>query len=326
MREHKVKLILNSPLKEFIAKFIQVKEAYGYRYKEERAHLGRFDRFLCNEGLNNIELPRPMVERWTAKRLNEQPKTQSNRICLIRQLGIYLNQQGIEAYIPDKKVEAIIRFDYTPYIFRKNEIKKIFEVCDNLKPNYRSPLRHLIMPEIFRLLYGCGMRVNEVLLLKVKHVDLYSGILTVYDGKFKKDRLVPVAISHVKRLRKYAALVGASKPNVFFFPAPDGGPLSKNTIYTNFRKFLLECGIQHKGRGYGPRLQDIRHSFAVHRLESWYRQGEDLNSKIQVLSIYMGHKNLSGTQRYLRLTPEIFPEITNHMEVSVGHIIPRRVK
>ena len=326
MREHKVKLIFKSPLKNLIVKFIQEKEACGYRYGEERAHLSRFDNFLCSKDLKSIELPRSMVECWTSKRLNERAKTQSNRICLIRQLSIYLNQQGVEAYILAKGIKSIARFDYTPYIFNRCEIKSIFEACDSLNPDCRSPLRHLIMPEVFRLLYGCGMRVNEVLRLKTKHVDIGSGILTVLDGKFKKDRLIPVAVSLIERLRKYAAIADVREPDAFFFPAPDGGPFSRNTIYSNFRKFLQQSGIQHKGRGIGPRLHDVRHSFAVHRLENWYKQGEDLNSKIQVLSTYMGHKNLSGTQRYLRLTPEIFPEITKRMEISVGHIIPRRAK
>ncbi len=70
MREHKVKLIFKSPLKNLIVKFIQEKEACGYRYGEERAHLSRFDNFLCSKDLKSIELPRSMVECWTSKRLN----------------------------------------------------------------------------------------------------------------------------------------------------------------------------------------------------------------------------------------------------------------
>jgi hypothetical protein len=56
----------------------------------------------------------------------------------------------------------------------------------------------------------------------------------------------------------------------------------------------------------------------------WYRQGADLRAKLPLLATYMGHKSLVGTQRYLRLTPEIFPDIIARLEKFVGHVIPRR--
>ena len=84
---------------------------------------------------------------------------------------------------------------------------------------------------------------------------------------------------------------------------------------------MRECGIPHKGRGKGPRLHELRHSFAVHKLESWYKQGGDLNTKLPVLATYLGHKSLAGTQRYLQLTPEIFPDINKRLEQFVGNLI-----
>jgi len=74
------------------------------------------------------------------------------------------------------------------------------------------------------------------------------------------------------------------------------------------------------------RLDFLRHAFAVHRLESWYRQGADLGVKLPLLATYMGHKNLISTQWYLHLTPEIFPDIVKQLEQFAGHVIPRRVK
>jgi integrase len=146
----------------------------------------------------------------------------------------------------------------------------------------------------------------------------------VLGGKFNKDRLVPMAPSMLARLRKYAAVLGKRDPSSVFFPAPDGGPYSIVTVYRVFRRLLRECGIAHGGRGKGPRLHDLRHAFAVHRLENWYRQGADLEAKLPVLAAYMGHKSLASTQRYLRLTPEIFPDIRKRLDESTGHVIPRR--
>src|SRR5438309_6073638 len=156
-------------------------------------------------------------------------------------------------------------------------------------------------------------------------VDLHQGIITVRQGKFRKDRLVPPALSLVKRLRNYADHFGSRPSDVIFFPGPSGGPFALRTVYTLFRELLLQCGIPHAGRGKGPRIHDYRHLFALHMLRRWYRDGEDLDAKLPLLATYLGHQHLSGTQRYLRLTAEIFPEITARVNAAFGEVIPRRM-
>ncbi|TAJ76065.1 integrase [bacterium] len=168
--------------------------------------------------------------------------------------------------------------------------------------------------------------MGEVLKLRVRDVDLNQGIVTVRQGKFRKDRLVPLALSLVNRLRQYAAGFENRPPDAIFFPAPNGGPFSLRTVYGLFRKLLLKCGIPHAGRGKGPRIHDFRHTFAVHTLLRWYRDGEDLDAKLPFLATYLGHQNLSGTQRYLHLTAELFPEITARVDAVFGEVIPRRIE
>jgi len=151
----------------------------------------------------------------------------------------------------------VIRPDFDPYIFRHHEIKKIVEAADRIAPEINAYMRHLIMPEVFRMLYCCGMRVSEVLHLRFSDVDLSAGILTVRRGKFDKDRLVPLATSLTARLRKYASALGERGAKAIFFPAPDGGPYSKRTVYGIFRRLLRDSGIPHGGKGKGPRLHDL---------------------------------------------------------------------
>ena len=136
----------------------------------------------------------------------------------------------------------------------------------------------------------------------------------VEQGKFRKDRLVPVTASLTERLRRYAIAMNLGKPESVFFPNPLGGVYSLKSVYSLFRRLLRQCGIPHGGRGQGPRLHDLRHTFAVHCLERWYRQGEDLNARLPLLVAYLGHQSLSGTQRYLRLTPAVFPDINARLE------------
>lgn len=322
MHEQKVKVTFHSPLAELMAGFLREKQACGYLYERESYELLRLDRFLCGTGLKVAGLPRDIVDEWTAKEANEKPGTQKLRVIRVRQFALFLRQKGIEAYVTESTRTPINRIEFTPYIFRRKEIENILQAVDRMPPDTRAPMRHRIMPEIFRLLYCCGMRVSEVLQLKVEDVDLGSGVLTVREGKFNKDRLVPMAPSITVRLRRYASVLGNASG--VFFPAPDGGPYSKVTVYHIFRQLLLACHIPHGGRGRGPRLHDLRHSHAVHKLESWYRQGADLGAKLPILSTYMGHKSLVGTQRYLHLTPEIFPDITDRLDQFAGHVIPRR--
>jgi integrase len=115
-------------------------------------------------------------------------------------------------------------------------------------------------------------------------------------------------------------------PDATFFPGPSGGPFSLGTVYTLFRKLLLQCGIPHAGRSKGPRIHDARHLFAVRVLRRWYQDGADLDAKLPLLATYLGHVNLSGTQRYLHLTAELFPEITARADAAFGDVIPGRVE
>jgi integrase len=313
-------------LAPFMDRFLQEKHACGYRYHEPTRILRHLDHFLVQEGLTSCDLPRSIAQKWLAKRTHESPRTHQQRIMVVRQFSRFLCRLGYSAYVPDATLAPREQSSFTPRILTPEEVRKLFQAVDALEPTARSPLRHLIMPEVFRLLYGCGFRLGEVLKLRVRHVDLNQGIVTVHQGKFRKDRLVPLALSLVNRLRKYAARFENRPLDQIFFPAPDEGPFCLRTVYGLFRKLLLQCGIPHAGRGTGPRIHDLRHTFAVHTLLRWYRNGEDLDAKLPLLSTYLGHQNLLGTQRYLHLTAEFFPEITARVDAVFGEVIPRRIE
>ncbi|MDN7182867.1 tyrosine-type recombinase/integrase [Caballeronia sp. SEWSISQ10-4 2] len=304
--------------------FVQEKQACGYRYGEPARLLARFDRFLCNEALSQCELPRSISRKWLAKQPHESEGTQYHRICAVRQFALYLCRLGYPADVPDRSLTTRGASSFSPRILTHAEIKRLFDAVDKLTPTARSPMRHLIMPEVFRLLYGCGFRLGEVLHLRVADVDLDRGVLTVREAKFGKDRLVPPALPLVQRLRTYAEVMGDRSPDAYFFPSPSDGPWSLSAVYWVFRGLLLRCGIAHAGRGKGPRVHDLRHAFAAHALLRWCREGADLDAKLPVLATYMGHRSLAGTQRYLHLIVELFPEITVRTNAAFGDVIPRR--
>lgn len=313
------------PLADIITTFLAEKRALGYRYTEHERLLRRLDRFLLEHELAVPELPRDLVSQWLAKTPHERVLTQASRTNATRQLARFMVDRGLPAYVPPPARMEIARLGFTPRILTRAEIHALLTSVDQLPATWRSPRRHLVMPELFRALYGCGLRVSEALKLTVADVDLDEGVLLIRETKFRKDRLVPMSLGLTDRLRRYAgALDRSNDRGDAFFPKRDGSHYDKGTIYSTFRRMLYAAGISHGGRGQGPRLHDLRHSFAVHRLEQWYRQGVDLGAKLPVLSFYLGHRSLAGTQRYLRLRPSLFPDVAASVETMVGHIVPRR--
>jgi len=317
---------LRSVLSTQIAEFLDEKRAAGCRYKREAWALRAFDRYLCGIPHSAPSLPKELVEGWLLGRPHQCAKTQQYYTGLIRQFAMFLVRMGLTAHVPDQSRTPVVARSLVARVFTPGEVKQLLVAVDRIAPDGRGPmagtLRHFAFPELFRVLYGCGLRCGEALRLTVEDVDLDAGVLLVREGKFRQDRLVPVASSLLRRLRAYSAAVGPRPSDAPFFPSPSGGVYSLRTVYDFFRRALQAAGIPHYGRRHGPRVHDLRHAYAVHRLEAWHREGADLGVKLPVLATYMGHQNLAGTQRYLRLTASVFPDLTRTLEAAYGRLLP----
>jgi integrase len=301
---------------------IREKRALGYQYDSSARTLYQFDRFCLAYGHSDAVMTKPLIDAWAKKKPNESLTTLQYRAGVVRQLALYMARLGTPAYVlPHHAIPKVPL--YTPYIFSDQEIAALFNQADACHYCAEVPLRHRIMPVLFRLLYGCGLRISEALNLKCREVDLATGVLTILDGKCNKDRLVPLSPGNHQRCRDYANVVHLfSDDNTYFFPAPDGRAVTKGNVYKNFRRFLWQARISHGGWGKGPRLHDLRHTHAVHCLRQWVRQGKDLAAYLPVLKTYLGHDSFRDTARYLRLTAELYPEVTATVEQAVGHVIP----
>jgi integrase len=119
-------------------------------------------------------------------------------------------------------------------------------------------------------------------------------------------------------IEKIALLYSESE---WLFPARGGGKMSKVVIYPWFRKFIAQAGVQHYGRGKGPRVHDFRHTFAVHSLRQMEENGLDLYAALPILSAYLGHSHISATERYLRMTSQVYPHILEQTRRAFGEII-----
>lgn len=314
-------LVFHSSLGDLITGYIEEKKAVGYKYKKGSSLLRQFDHLATNANPVGIQLSKELVLLWTKKRTNETTSTRSGRISIIRGLAMYMVRLGYEAYVFPAATISINRYSYVPYIFSEIEIKNIFTICDNYPISDVSPKRHLILPLLFRILYGCGLRISEAVDLKIHDIDLNKGVLFIRDTKFKKERNVPMAETLIAHCRLYLEKNHYMvSNNAFLFPSPFGGYYSESTIYKLFRQILWEANISHSGKE--TRLHDLRHTFAVHCLKKWVLNGEDVTNLLPYLSVFLGHVDLRGTQHYLRLTADLYPKITVAVEQKFSSLIP----
>ncbi|WP_373230583.1 tyrosine-type recombinase/integrase [Cohnella sp.] len=306
---------------ELLTNFVAFKRSLGFKYDTVADELYRFSRFSETFQMSEPVLTRDIVQAWNTKRPNEGLKTNARRAYTLRQFALYLNSVGCKAYIapPDTNTR---HYTFIPYIFTHNEIERIFANSDQLYPRRYSTLP-LILPVILRMLYSCGLRISEAVHLQNKHVNLQEGILEIKNSKFGKDRLVPMseAMTHICR-QYYPVLHKHSSMEDYFFMKADRQPVTRDNVYRRFREILWESGISHGGKGMGPRLHDLRHTFAVHALKHAVDRQTDVYCALPILSTYLGHASIEATSQYVRLTADAFPEIRVVLDQTCGYVIP----
>jgi integrase len=315
------KLSFNSAFAGDIIGFIKEKQAVGYQYLKGTSQLKLFDDYVCCYFADTAVLTKEIVMRWTERSTYESKSTQQGRISIIRGLAGYMNRLGKPAYIYPSGTNSIDRYSYIPHIFSESEISAIFEVSDSYALSNLSPHLHLIIPMIIRMLYCCGLRISEATNLTIEDVDLADGTLFIQNTKFGKERIIPMSDNLSQRCYEYSRLALSGKTKgTYFFPSPYGGHYQCGTVYAHFRKIMWKAGISHTGKG--PRLHDLRHTFAVHCLKKWVLSGKDLTNCLPYLSAYLGHEDMRGTQHYLHLTADLYPDIIQKVEKSCSWMIP----
>ena len=277
-----------------IAGLVAEKRAVGYKYVSEERALTRYAAFCAGEfpGLDTVS--RASVEAWiaAARARAVTPATVNNLIAPVRELARWLGRHGVEAYVlPAGVLEKPAR--YVPHIYTDRELAALFAATDRCRYCPEVPFRHLVMPVLFRTIYACGLRCSEARLLRVADVDIDTGVLQIRDSKGGKDRQLPVSEPLRDRLAGYHATLAGQPGWEWFFPgATPGVPLTLNNVNRNFRRFLWQARIPHRGREHGPRVHDLRHVMAVNNLRSWFEHGENVDALLPVLQTYLRHSSI----------------------------------
>jgi len=302
-------LKLQSTLAAQIEDFIALRRLSGTNYQSQAQLLGYLDRFLVEEHLVEPRITRKIVDRYLESLSHLAPRTRFNRFCVVKQLCQYLARNDPLGYVPDPLRGISSRGAHQPYIYSNSELQALMAAASRLPPE--NSLRPHTYSTLLGLLYSTGIRIGEASALNLEDLHIAAKRLYIAEGKFRKARWVSLSDSTSQALQQYMGKRSQMTPRL-----PDS-PLFINqrscrlhhcTVNQTFRYLLRQCRIHHS-KLTGPRIHDIRHTFAVHRLLAWYRDGQDVNARLPWLATYMGHVDIHSTQVYLRATPELIEQV-----------------
>jgi len=303
----------------FLEQYIAFKRSLGYALKNPYT-FAMFDRFTIDNHSDTVGLTKELMDKWAERRPNESDVTRYKRVNDITNFSIYLNNLGYQSYIP-RQIKSY-KSTFKPYIFSQDEINAFFKACDTYTIAKYSNMKY-ILPVIFRMIYGCGLRANEALSLKCRDVHLDERYIILRETKNGKDRMLPLSISLADICSVYKSKYLLSHgDDDYFFSQRNMCKYTADTLYEWFRKVLWKAGIPHGGKGLGPRIQDLRHSFSVHSLAAMSRKGIDLYYSLPVLSKYLGHQSLEATDKYVRLTSEMYSELIKDVNTICAYVFP----
>ena len=311
----------NSTFADRLSTFISQKNVLGYPYYESVRILSRFDKFCVKHYPDATELTKEICLSWAVRKSSESNNSFRNRIFPIREFAKYLNSIGENAYlIPVDLVKK--GYPSPPHIYSADELDAIWTVLESIPFKKNFPVRHLVLPTLFKLLYCCGLRPPEARCLLRKNVDLEKGRIDIIEGKAHKSRIVMLADDTAEMLRAYDNAVNTVIPDrTMFFPSSTDTLYTKVWLDKSFRIILKKAGITGYGKR-APRPYDFRHTFATHRIYQWMKEGKDVEAMLPYLSAYMGHAQLSDTYYYIHLVPDAFKSMSGFDDSKLNVLIP----
>ena len=311
-----------SHLGNTMCQHIQRMRTLGYRYRHENAFL-HFDRFLQQRPGASEESFETLTQEYAAAA--PSPSTRVYRLVLGRVLARALNRQGASIIVPD--IDRLLRRQDRnnrrhPYIYATEEVERLLETARRY-PSPRAPLRPLTLYTMFALAYSAGLRLGEIVRLKLKDVDLPDGSIEIHETKFFKSRRLPLSATAIGDLSDYLTArrkAGAPlDPETSVFWHKKRG-YSYSATEELLHRVIRRSGIQTKD-GSNPRVHDLRHAFTVNRLTSWYRDGIQPESRLPYLAAYLGHRDINSTLVYLTMTDELLERANERFRTAQIEIV-----
>lgn len=296
----------NGPIGQRIKQHLELRKSLGFIYRSVKYDLDEFDCHLAKHFPKCKTISREMIISYLDCTHHFQPKTRVQKVVNLRQFCRFMFQFDPNTYIPEKGLIGPAEVQVKPHIFTEDEIVKLIEQTENL---YR---KHKLLPHtyatIIALLWVTGMRIGEVVNLKIEDIDTINGIIYVRETKFFKSRLIPISESSTQALIKYRKkrkkFGYSEEPGTPFFFNNRGKPCITATAPRTIKMLMIRAGLKTI-QGKIPRVHDIRHTFATRWLLDFYQSGKDPTACLPVLATYLGHANIANTQVYLHPSIEL---------------------
>jgi site-specific recombinase XerD len=299
-------------LAQLIAQYVAFRKSLGQDFESDRKRLVIFSRFVGESaGIKSVKLSQvaaflagrgPITRYWHLK------------YWTLRGFFRYAITRGYLFTSPLPTTVPKLPARFVPHIYSREELRRLL---DGTASYQKHKTRIVMEPHTFRaillLLYGAALRVSEALSLNLADVDLEEAVIVIRDTKFYKTRLVPLGSDLNAAMTKYAKQRKRDKHsqgnNAPFFVTKLGARISSRLLRHAFQRLRTHSGVHRQDRPQcQPRLHDLRHAAAVHRLTAWYREGKDVQRLLPLLSTYLGHVDIASTQLYLTMTPELLHE------------------
>ena len=285
-----------SVFKDELNYFVKYKRSLGLKYKKEILRLRYIDNILFELKLKSKKITKEIFFKLT-ERNNMQGENYARQYGVTKDFCRFLiSNEYKDIYYEDKKFNIIN--NYKPVIFNDEEIKLLFQTMDEYKNQYRDKKYYKLYYSysiLFRLLYSCGLRVSEVVKIKINDINFGDNTINIIDSKRHISRLVVFSNSMKKCLEDYIKLFNINDD--LLFRNVRNKMINCESLRTYYKKILMLCNLNINSH-----VHDFRHLFCNMALNQMLEKGYDENVVIIYLYKYMGHKSITETEYYLHFT------------------------
>lgn len=306
---------MSSPLRADLSNYLTLRRALGYRLARPEKLLGQFLDHLEQTGQEHVTVIAALD--WARLPGEGESNWWAYRLSVVRGFASYLHtlDPAHQLIAPDLLPQQPCRAN--PYLYSDAEITALISAATSL----RTTLRQATFATLIGLLTVTGMRVGEAIALDRGDVDLTSGRLLVRHGKFGKQRELALHASTIEQLRRYQRLRDQQAPatgTTAFLVSTAGTRLIYCNVHWAFHRLVAQAGLRPRSPSCRPRIHDIRHSFAVRAMLNAYEAGEDGQTRLTLLSTWLGHVHPGSTYWYLPASPELMAAAGQRLETYLA--------
>lgn len=306
---------MTADLRTALDEYLKLRRGLGFSLARDEKLLGQFLGYLNQLGHASITIDDALA--WAKLPEPASPGWLGMRLSVVRSFAAYLHTLDPTVPVPPPRLLPGRGRRAVPYLYSDADLTALFRQAETLK----TPLRTATMRTLIGLLAVTGMRLGEALAVDDEDFDADAGVLLVRHGKFGKQRLLPLHPSTVAALTAYRAVRNASFPTPVspaLLVSQTGTRLLTFNVGQTFARLARRAGLAPRTPSCRPRPHDLRHTFAVRTLLGWYRNHDDIDARLPLLSTYLGHVSPKNTYWYLDAAPELMAEAAYRLQPASG--------